>query len=215
MRMIIRTFFFGSIIACLSGVPGAAQTAEQVVKWSARIPAQGTLRPGQKASASLSAEIESGWHVYAISQPPGGPVAMAVTVPAGQPFRLAGTVTGTRPEHKFDPNFLIDTFFHEESLKLTVPLLVERGAHAGEQKAKIDVLFQTCNKSMCLPPTTAHPEAPATIAGAIAPNPRGLSSDNGKTSGGISGTSGGDIENIYNQGAPRDLTVASSRSTLT
>jgi thiol:disulfide interchange protein len=182
------------------------------VKWSARIPSQGALKPGQKTSASLSAEIENGWHVYAISQPPGGPVAMAVTAPAGQPFRLAGAVTGTKPDHKFDPNFLINTSFYQQSLTLTVPLLVERSAHAGEQKAKIDVLFQTCNSSMCLPPTTAHLEATATIGVAIAPKPRKLSSDNGKTSGGISGTSGGDADSSNNQSNPRNSNAVSSRN---
>lgn len=161
--MRIRTFASALVLLLASGICGVAQTADQIVKWSAKIPSQ-ALVPGAKAYAELTAQIESGWHVYAISQLPGGPTAMAVAVPEGQPFRLTGRVISTEPEHKFDPNFDIDTAFHLDNVQLKVPLQVESAAAPGVYDVKIDVVFQTCSESMCLPPATAHLVAKAKIA---------------------------------------------------
>ncbi len=162
--MTIRPFLL-ILVAALSLSPLVkAQVPQEIVKWSATISAQHPLKPGARVTALLSAEIENGWHVYALSQAPGGPVALKITVPAGQSFRLAGSTTGTKPQRKYDPNFEIETEFYTESVKLSVPLMGEVNAPSGTHKIRIDVLFQACSEKLCLLPATTHLEVTADVA---------------------------------------------------
>ena len=53
----------------------AQESAPQPVQWSAKFASSAAaLRPGAKVTLNLTANIESGWHVYAVSQPPDSPV---------------------------------------------------------------------------------------------------------------------------------------------
>ena len=80
------------------------------VAWSLKGPAlTKPVRVGSKFSAQLSADIGGGWHLYSLTQPPGGPNPTRVAVPAGQPFKLAGAIKAPRPTIKFDENFQLDT----------------------------------------------------------------------------------------------------------
>ena len=68
---------------------------EHPAQWSAAGPGR-AIHPGDKFSVKLSAKISSGWHMYSISQPPGGPTTTVITVPTAQPFRLDGHISGRR-----------------------------------------------------------------------------------------------------------------------
>jgi hypothetical protein len=150
------------VAAFLSVFPLSAQTPAQVVQWSSSL-TPATVAAGKAATANLTATIKDGWHVYAITQPPGGPKGVTVRVPEGQGFKASGAVTGTKPKTAFDHNFNMNTEFYEKTATLQLPVTFDAGAAAGPKKLKVDVRFQTCNERLCLPPTTAHLEVPATI----------------------------------------------------
>ena len=59
------------------------------VNWSIATAPNARVAAGRTFYAVVSAKIEPGWHLYALSQPAGGPIAMSITVPKGQPFSLA------------------------------------------------------------------------------------------------------------------------------
>ncbi len=139
-----------------------SQTPEQVAHWSAVIKPE-ALKPGATAHAVVSAKIESGWHIYSVTQAPGGPTKAVVRVPDGQDIHVAGPVTGPKPETAFDKNFNINTEFYRHAVALDLPLTLDAKALPGTKKVKIDVRFQSCNDRLCLPPSTAHLEAPATV----------------------------------------------------
>jgi thiol:disulfide interchange protein DsbD len=108
--------------------------------------------------------------MYSISQPPGGPTTTEISVPAKQVLEAAGTITGPVPQTAYDPNFEMQTEFYEGSASFNVPLVVSSKAKPRPAKVVIDVLFQVCNDTMCLPPTTVHVPLAVTIApGAPAP----------------------------------------------
>ncbi len=91
--------------------PVAAQPENPVV-WSFRAPENGGKVPaGGQTVIEVVATIEPGWHLYAITQPPGGPIATRISVPTGQLFAAAGPVTAPAPRREMDPNFEMETQF--------------------------------------------------------------------------------------------------------
>lgn len=141
----------------------AAQTP---VHWSMAVTPTGPVAPGSKITATATAEIEAGWHVYALTQGPGGPHALEVTVQKSPVFSLGSPATSAPPTKAFDPNFNMETEFHEERLVVTVPIVVAKTAGGGPASLKVDMSFQTCNERLCLPPTTETLTARVTITGA-------------------------------------------------
>lgn len=143
------------VILSLMASSAGAQNPSDIVKWSATCRPQ-SVKAGQNLTASLQAKIEDGWHVYSITQPPGGPTATEVSVPNGQPFKQVGNVTQPKPESAYDPNFSMNTEFYEDQVSFSVPLAVDASAKTGEMKGTIDVRFQACNERFCLPAVKAH-----------------------------------------------------------
>ena len=110
------------------------------------------FRSGDRFQAGLEAEIEPGWHLYATDQPAGGPIPTTISVSPGSPFNLSGPVAAPKPTIKFDPNFNIETKFFENRVTLSVPLVASRDAK--REELGLDVRFQLCNDTFCLPPKT-------------------------------------------------------------
>jgi len=171
--MNIRRILLTIIATSLLVAACAAQSPEDVVKWTAKPETAQPVKAGEKFTVDLAATIEDGWHVYSITQAPGGPTTTIVTVPAKQAFKQEGVITGTDPHKSYDPNFEMKTETYDGSVSLKVPMVVRANAPVGAQKLDIDVLFQTCNDTTCLPPTTVHVAttvkvAPGKVAGAAA-----------------------------------------------
>jgi thiol:disulfide interchange protein DsbD len=114
----------------------------------------------------LSAEITSGWHVYSITQPSGGPTTTVITIPAAQPFKLVGQIIGPLPHTAYDANFEMNTETYEDHAEFTVPVAVSSNTHPGDQELTIDVRFQVCNDTTCMPATTEHLKVPVKIEAA-------------------------------------------------
>ncbi len=169
--IMIRFFrlFVPIIIALLSLGVLAQEDEGNPVTWSLATKAgKQALRSGAKFDAVLSASMAPGWHVYSLTQGPGGPVTTMISVPKSQPFVLAGTIRAPKPEKAFDPNFQIDTEFYQESAEFTLPIAVASGAKAGMQDLQVEVYFQACNETSCLPPTTVKLTAKVLLAAGAA-----------------------------------------------
>jgi DsbC/DsbD-like thiol-disulfide interchange protein len=149
--MLSHTKFAFAVAASLSFA--AAAGAQTPVKWTAT--ATKPAAAGGETSVKLSAKIDDGWHIYSITQGPGGPIPTKVSVPDSQAFALAGQVkSSAAPAVKFDENFGINVETYEKAVDLTVPVKVQKGAKAGEKTGIVAVRYQACNASLCLPPKT-------------------------------------------------------------
>ena len=140
----------------------ATAGAQTPVKWTATQVASAV--PGGKASVKLSATIDEGWHIYSVTQGPGGPIPTKITVPAGQPIALDGTIKAAPPEVKFDENFGINVETYEKGAEFTVPVRVAKTAKAGTKHVQINTRYQVCNATTCLPPKTEKLTAALKIA---------------------------------------------------
>jgi len=154
----------------LAGLAGftpvqAQESAPVPIHLSAALPA-GThsLQPGQKLNLAVTADIDSGWHVYAFPQPPGSPViATEVTVPDGQALALSGEIKPPPAKSQMDPTVGKETTIYENSVAFDLPLKVARKAQ-GKQNLEVDVRYQACNNRMCLPPRTDKLTLPVDIS---------------------------------------------------
>lgn len=162
--MTYRLFSIPALLFFLA-VFALGQKPEEVVKWAGHLQTSN----GQP-QAILKATIEPGWHVYSITQPPGGPNAAVISVPTGQAFQQNGAITGTQPRSAFDPNFQMKTEFYEHAVNLTVPL--QSTDTTKQQGVRVDVRFQACNDRLCLPPKTVQLDLPASGAEVAAVLPK-------------------------------------------
>jgi thiol:disulfide interchange protein DsbD len=154
------------LCGAVAAVLAAAPRQDVPIHWSASVggPARGTAKPltaGTTIPVLLDAEIDAGWHLYGLVEPP-GPVATSISIPKGQPFTMAGEVGVAEPEREFDQNFGAETAFYETQTTFTVPVRIAPGS-SGPLTLKLTVVYQTCNGRFCLPPTSETLSLPVTI----------------------------------------------------
>lgn len=133
-----------------------AAGAQTPVHWTA---APATIAANGSGHVTLSAKIDDGWHIYAVTQGPGGPVPTRFTLATGQPLSLAGDpAVSPAPKSEMDESFGIPVQMHERQATFTIPVKVAAGAHP--DSVHVRARYQACNASLCLPPQTAQLSAP-------------------------------------------------------
>jgi DsbC/DsbD-like thiol-disulfide interchange protein len=139
----------GAVFSCLI-LLAQAQRPPDIVKWTAHL----TQQSASAATIDLSADIQSGWHVYALSEPTGGPNPLTVSLPEGEAFALNGPVHESAPTRHFDPTFKMETAFYLNHVQLIASIKKSKGETA--TSIPINVRFQACSDNLCMPPYTAH-----------------------------------------------------------
>jgi len=103
-----------------------------------------------EAELIIKAEIERGWHLYALDLPSNdGPEPTTITFIPSTDYESTGDPTESKFKSEYDPNFDMDLNFHEkqaiftQKIKLnnTDPFVINGG-----------IAFMVCNEEMCLPP---------------------------------------------------------------
>jgi thiol:disulfide interchange protein DsbD len=146
LRLVLLFLLLGAGV-----MPETAAQGENPVRWSLAAPRDLEVKPGGRFELALTATIDEGWHLYALSQGP-PVIPTRITVPAGQRFSLAAPPAGPDPRREHDPNFDMETEFYDTSATFTVPILAAPDTPGGRQRAEVHVRFQTCNDRLCLPP---------------------------------------------------------------
>jgi thiol:disulfide interchange protein DsbD len=118
---------------------------------------------GTTISVKLSAKVRDGWHLYSISQGPGGPIPTKIDVEKGQSFTLGGTVRGPVPVKRMDQNFGIEVEMYDGPVAFTVPVQVARDAQPGAAEVIVTARYQACDATLCMPPYTERIRVPITV----------------------------------------------------
>lgn len=120
------------------------------VQWTIS-PESVSAPPGGTASLKLNAKIEPGWHIYALTNPEGGPTPTTVKVTPANAAVSKLRLWQPKPETKLDPNFNMNV----ETLEgeLTLPAVVEIAADASSGATEVPLLvrYQACTEKECLP----------------------------------------------------------------
>ncbi|SEB51261.1 protein-disulfide reductase DsbD N-terminal domain-containing protein [Terriglobus roseus] len=138
-----------SLLFC-SAAAMSGQRPSEIVKWDASV----AHSSAYSASVALHATIQDGWHVYALSQPPGGPTPLKISIPAGAPYALQSPVAEGKVTKHEDANFKMETLYYLNAVSFT--LAVKKDGAATPETIPVDVRFQACSDRLCLPPYTAH-----------------------------------------------------------
>ena len=160
--MKLRRFQF-SIAACLC-LGGIAQGPIQPVQWTATVTPKTAINPGARIVVELSAKVQEGWHVYGLTQLPGGPMPLRVKLDTNDVVEVAGAPTGSPPIKKHDAAFDLDTEVYEGPFDLHLPVKINQHSAGGGRLISVSVHFQACNDRVCLPPRTAHFSTPIEIS---------------------------------------------------
>ncbi len=136
--------------------------AENPVHWSLAAVPQKPLRSGAAFTAKLLAQIDTGWHLYALEQEEGGPIPTEISLADLSSLTL-GSVRASKPIQLLDPNFNKRVGLYIEKAEFSLPLTVAASAPAGPLHAAVHVRYQCCNDTMCLPPRNAALDLSITI----------------------------------------------------
>jgi thiol:disulfide interchange protein DsbD len=143
-----RCLFFAAV---LTGCGSRLPAQEHPIKADLSRVGSSTVAPGGKFTVKLRAVIPPGWHLYSLTQPPGGPIPSTIDVgPAA--FKLGGSIDGPVPTSAPDPNFGITSETYEDSAVFRLPISVSKDAAPGKQTLVTRFGYQTCNARYCLPP---------------------------------------------------------------
>jgi DsbC/DsbD-like thiol-disulfide interchange protein len=120
---------------------------------------------GRTVSITLQAVIAKGWHIYSLTQKPGGPIPLRLELVGGADVVMRGVVDAPKPERTFDKNFGIETELYSGTPRFTVPVGVPGKSPAGIRKFQIGARYQVCSDKVCLPPRTDKMDVAIRIAG--------------------------------------------------
>jgi DsbC/DsbD-like thiol-disulfide interchange protein len=146
--LLTRSYVFRALAAVLALVPAAAGAKPDPVAWSATV--RSPRANDAVAHVVLRARIAPGWFVYGFTQPNGGPTALRIRLARGSPGQL-GTIQAPPPRVEFDPGFRRNISKYSGSPTFVIPLRV---APSRNQRVRIEVRYQACNATVCLPPRT-------------------------------------------------------------
>lgn len=155
----------GLCTVALMATTVAAQEHPIAITASPRSP-DAAVRPGANVVIVVHAHIPVGWHLYSLTQPPGGPMATTINVGPSSLVRIAAPVDAAIPRIAPDQNFPIISETYDDSAIFSVRVAVSPSAAAGEHTIEVRVGYQTCTESYCLPPRTDTVRTVIRVAGA-------------------------------------------------
>ena len=137
-----------------AGTTASAQRPADVVRWSAKA-ADVVVKAGATVPVEITADVQEGWHLYALSQPKSGPIPLAFAVAKGKPFEIrTRDIVAPKAEVVKDPNFDLETHQYDGKVIFRIPLSAVRAAAPGAHSVPVEITFQACGNGICLRPFT-------------------------------------------------------------
>ncbi|HID74590.1 MAG TPA: hypothetical protein EYP56_01185 [Planctomycetaceae bacterium] len=142
-------------LAQLGGQAGAlggfGQSAQPVVRIESQFTPPAGGQPGR---LFITAVIQDNWHIYSLTQPPGGPVASKIELEPSPAYKLIGPFRAyPPPEKKVEPlfdNLVVEG--HQGRVTWHAPIELAPGVRAASLRIRGRVRAQPCDPNSCLPP---------------------------------------------------------------
>ena len=141
------------ILLALVCAADARAAQEDPVTWTATAVSKG-LRPGGTFEVAITAVAEEEWHVYSVTQGPGGPVPTTIGIARSPLFSRHSAIRGPAPVTAFDPNFEIQTETYDSTFTFALPVRLAADAPGTAATLRVEIGFQACTNRLCLPPKT-------------------------------------------------------------
>ncbi len=111
-------------------------------------------RAGETVEIVVTAIVDEGWHLYSLTQPPGGPEKTTITLAPNPVFQKTSAFAGPTPKRTHDPAFDMNVEFHEGTVAFTALTQLKPDAAAGVQTVQGKFGYMVCDAKSCLPPAT-------------------------------------------------------------
>jgi len=147
LRFLLAVLF----VTCLSPAENAA--AKSIVQWHFKLAPVKAVKPGTKLDVVVSGKIDPGWHLYALEEPEGGPIATVVGLAEGDPADLLGVDQGA-PKIVLDRIFQQETPLFEGTADFTLHIQLAKSLEPGEHLLHVLIRYQSCDDHICLSPHT-------------------------------------------------------------
>jgi thiol:disulfide interchange protein len=121
------------------------------VQWTASVDSA-PVAPGGTVVVKMQAEIDSGWHMYSLTTPP-GPIPTRVKT-IDSPAVAQVTIFQPPPVRKFDPTFDADTETYEGTQVFYARIQLKNDVAPGPATVTLEPRYQTCSGTSCIPPIT-------------------------------------------------------------
>ncbi|MGW8258393.1 MAG: protein-disulfide reductase DsbD domain-containing protein, partial [Thermoguttaceae bacterium] len=131
---------------------GLGSAPKDIVKINAQFTAPSATLPGR---LFISAKIKPGWHIYSITQAPGGPIRTAIKLNSSPQYRLSGAFQAIEsPKKEKEPDAFGDLVVetHEGAVTWHAPLAFSSGVDPATVKIEGAITVQPCDANSCLPP---------------------------------------------------------------
>ena len=123
-----------------------------VVQQDASLSAQFLVDPRTgRGQLRFKAEVPEGWHIYSVTQPPGGPLRSVIKVAKSDVFEITGNFEPDAPpqvEHEY-PGYSVPVEYHKDGVIWTAPIRIASGVEPESLKIPIDFSGLMCSTA-CL-----------------------------------------------------------------
>ena len=128
------------------GIAGLGGTAEPVT-----LSASFTVeRGGRRGMLAVTAVIEPGWHVYSVTQKPGGPQRTTIDVSPSDSYKVVGAFAPDQPPHIRPPDvFKVESEEHSDVVTWSAPIELSATAKPEALQIPVKVSGQVC-KTSCM-----------------------------------------------------------------
>jgi hypothetical protein len=128
------------------------QSNAELVSWSLAID-RGEVQAGDGPFvARVKARIAGGYHLYSVTQMPGGPTPTSITAASDQPFAVERVHPWPQPVRVFDPKFGMETEHHAGEVLFDVMMKAGPDAPVGPHDVVLTLEYQLCDDRTCLRP---------------------------------------------------------------
>lgn len=127
-----------------------AFTTPTVVTWSAAS-VNASSQAQRQATIHVRGDIVNRWHIYSVSQKPGGPKPLSFELEPSKIFSL-GAVAAPKPQVAYDAEFKMKTETYSGASDFTIPIRWTRPLPAGTSELRLIIRYQACSDKQCLPP---------------------------------------------------------------
>jgi len=108
----------------------------------------------EPARLFVTAKIKPGWHIYSITQPPGGPITTTINLAPSEAYRLTGDFqAATLPETKVEPRFGgLEVEKHHGEVTWYAPIELVAGVDPAALTIEGAIRAQSCDDNSCVAP---------------------------------------------------------------
>ena len=143
----------GAVPQTGTAAPQTPAESRDPVRWSASVAdPKRAVRAGERVDVQLTAELDTGWHIYSLSPVPQGPAPTIVGLPAGQPFALAGEISRAAAADQVRSELRPCHVVLRGCGDVRAARASRCRGQAGTASASIIVSYQVCDSRICLPP---------------------------------------------------------------